>query len=413
MHRTSLWFRDKKVLDCQKMSSTDAIYPGSGLKVQSVQTAYPKQFPKGEKPNVILTTVRIPDDHIWANGLFQNIYFIYKMLEVAGFTPHLMVNDNKHNTDAKIHKDFRLLDFGEFVQNPFKAVGYIEMGMSCDPGIRRYFRSTGCKVAKLYLGNILNIDIETITFLPSINFSHHVAGEIDEIWVSPHYDIHADYASSINGMPTNKTAIAPYVWDPMFIEELIDHYDDSALTRSSARNFVIMEPNISFQKNALIPILALEHYYRKYPELVDQVIVINGNKFKENPYFTSSIAPSLSILKNGKLQLLPRANTINVARVFKNAIVLQHQVNNSYNYSLFEWMNMGFPLIHNVKEFEKYGYYYDTDDFVTASAQIENIVNNHAKNAEAYKAHTKQLTWNFSIYNPVNAEAWKRLIIMK
>ena len=389
------------------------ITQGTGTLIQPIAHAVPKPFPTaGEKPRVFLTTVRIPDDHIWANGLFQNVYIIYKMLEVLGMEPWLMVDNNQNNKDAKVHEKFRVCDFREFMQAPFSVASYIEMGMSCDPGIRKYFRSSGTKVSKLYLGNILNIDIETITYLPGVNFSHHVAGELDEIWVSPHYDIHAEYAGSINGM-CGKTRIAPYVWDNYFIKELGYMYDDSELSLSSARNFIIMEPNISFQKNALIPILAMEAYFRKYPERVEQVVVINGNKMRDNPYFVNSILPSLTIYAAGKLHLMPRAHIVNIAKVFRSAIVVQHQVNNEYNYSFFEWATMGFPLVHNVKRFKDFGYYYEENDFDAAAEQIEKVVRFHKENKEAYDAHFKQLSWNFSIYNPANLASWKKLVLEK
>lgn len=392
------------------MSTFPSLKAGSGLDAQPVTNACPpKLVTNVEKPRVFLTTVRIPDDHIWANGLFQNVYIIYKMLEIVGFEPWLMVDNNENHKEAKLHDKFRLTDFKSYMMNPFKVVGYVEMGMSCDPSIRKFFKSMGAKVAKLYLGNILNIDIETITFFNNMNFSHHVAGELDEIWVSPHYDIHAEYAGSINGM-CGKTRVAPYVWDPMFIQELGNLYDSSGLTLNSPRTFVIMEPNISFQKNCLIPILAMEAYYRKHPERVDQVIVINGNKFAENAYFADSILPNLSIYESGKLKLMPRAHMINAARGFRNAIIVQHQVNNGYNYSFLEWTTMGFPVVHNVPQFKQYGYYYDGNDFLGAATQIEQIVANHERNKEAYAAHAKQLAWRFSIYNPENANAWKKLV---
>ena len=395
------------------MSSFPILKEGSGLDYQQVQKACPNTLlSTADRPRVFLTTVRIPDEHIWANGLFQNVYVIYKMLEIVGFEPWLMVDNNENNKDAKIHDKFRLTDFKAYMENPFKVVGYVEMGMSCDPSIRRFFKSMGAKVAKLYLGNILNIDIETITFLKGINFSHHVAGELDEIWVSPHYDIHAEYAGSINGL-CGKTRIAPYVWDPMFISELGQVYTHEGLTLTSPRTFVVMEPNISFQKNSLIPILAIEAYYRKYPDRVEQVIVINGNKFMENEYFRNSIAPTLSCLAAGKLQLMPRAHIINLAKAFKNAIIIQHQVNNGYNYSFLEWVTMGYPVIHNVPQFKEYAYYYDRNDFDEAAKLIEKVVSTHYHNREAYAAHAKQLVWRFSIHNPENAQSWKRLILDK
>ena len=73
----------------------------------------------------------------------------------------------------------------------------------------------GAKVCKLYLGNILNIDIETPMFYTQMHFAHHIVGEIDEIWVSPHYKQHEEYAAILNHVePISKSMkIAPYVWD--------------------------------------------------------------------------------------------------------------------------------------------------------------------------------------------------------
>ena len=72
---------------------------------------------------------------------------------------------------------------------------------------------------------------------------------------------------------------------------------------------------------------------------------------------------------------------------------------------------MGFPVVHNVPQFKEYGYYYDANDFDAAVEQIEKIVCSHAENKGAYKSHAKQLIWRFSIYNPENALAWKKLLL--
>ena len=398
---------NQRMATASSAPSFPTISTGSGLTSQAIVPASMPLLFKPEKERVLLTTVKISDDHIWANGLFQNIYILYKMMEVLGYEPILMVDNLDNNKDATIVKRFRTTDFKQYIAAPFRVVAYLEMGMSCDASIRRFFRNMGAKVTKLYMGNILNIDIETVTFYPTTNFSHHVTGEIDEIWVSPHYDIHAEYAGTINGL-YGKTRIAPYVWDPMFIEEHGAKYDASGLGPESPRVFLIMEPNISFQKNALIPILAMEAYYRKHPAKVDHVIVVNGNKFKENHYFINNIAPHLSIMKAGKLQLMPRAHVGNLMKVMKHAIVVQHQVNNEYNYSLLEFMKMGFPLIHNVPRLSSYGYYYEGNDFDGAAAKMEQAVTRH--NPAIYQAHAEQLTEQFSIYNPANIEGWRALV---
>lgn len=371
--------------------------------VQPILPAYPLTT---HTNRIFLTTLRIPDENIWANGLFQNVFILYKMFEGMGYEPWLLVDNKDTNKEGKLHTQYRIIDFTTYIEQPFPITAYMEIAMSCDPSIRAYFKQKGAKITKTYLGNILNIDIETVAFYRGVNFAHHVTGQTDEIFVSPHYDIHEEYAGSINGI-FGHTRIAPYVWDPVFVQN-VTRYKDEGFHPDSPRNFLIMEPNISFQKMALLPILAVEAYFRKYPERVKTVLVVNGDKLRENPYFMESIAPNLTILQKGILQLMPRANIVNIAKIFQNAIVLQHQVNNSYNYSTLEWLYLGFPLIHNIESFKTYGYYYEGNDFLAATEQISFLVHNH--NANLYATQAKQLFWQFSIHNPNNLKTWEKLV---
>ncbi len=380
--------------------------PYGSTAVQPIPTPNPNRFIASGRKRIFLTTVRIPDEQLWANGLFQNIYILYKLFESIGYEPYLFVDSLENNKDAKVHEQYRLLDFKKYIEAPFPVAAYLEFGMSCDPAIRRFFRNTGAKVAKTYLGNILNIDIETITFHRGVNFSHHVAGETDEIWVSPHYDFHAEYAGSVNGI-CGRSRIAPYVWEPIFIKEMRDIWTP---TKDRAKRFAIMEPNISFQKSSFVSILAMEALFRQAPDYIHEVIVVNGQRLQENPYFAKSVLPNLTIHKAGKLQLMPRAHMFNFARAYKDAIILQHQVNNEYNYSFMEWLYMGFPVIHNHGRFKEFGYYYAENDFEAAAERVTHVLDYHDINTEAYKAQAAQLQWRFSIYNPENQNAWNTLI---
>jgi hypothetical protein len=59
--------------------------------------------------------------------------------------------------------------------------GYIEIGMSIDPNLRKFLKMIGSRFVRSHLGNILNIDVETPIFYPDMNFAHHVIGEIDKV----------------------------------------------------------------------------------------------------------------------------------------------------------------------------------------------------------------------------------------
>jgi len=355
---------------------------------------------------IFLTTTKIPDHHLWANGLFQNVFVLYTMFEAAGYQPFFFVDSVKNNPESELHKSIRVTDMDTFMKAPFRLHAYIELGMSCAPNIRNAFRTIGAKVIKVYLGNILNIDIETPMFYPEMNFSHHVIGGLDEIWVSPHYWAHKGFSGRINGI-TSKAKVCPYVWDSRFIQANKDIYQHRMVPPYS---FTVMEPNISFQKNSFFPIMMVEALFKKSPHLVQDCVVINGDKFKNNPFFAQNILPELEIFKAGKLHLLPRADVITVSKHLNNHILLQHTVNNEYNYSFLEHMHMGFPVVHNFSCFKDYGYYYENNNLDSAIAAIEDVITNHILRKEMYKTQSQELAWRFSPYNSENQKAWLKMI---
>jgi hypothetical protein len=119
---------------------------------------------------------------------------------------------------------------------------------------------------------------------------------------------------------------------------------------------------------------------------------------------------SLTLYKAGKLHLLPRADVITVSKHMNNNILLQHTVNNEYNYSFLEHMFMGFPVVHNFSVFKEYAYYYEGNNLDSAIAAVEDVIQNHVARKEMYKAQSQQLTWRFSPYNPENQKAWIDMI---
>jgi hypothetical protein len=355
---------------------------------------------------IFITSIRMPEGQLWSNGLFQNIFMLYKLFEAAGYVPFLLVDDNKKHLDSKLFEKFRSTDVHEWVAKPFRLYAYIEMGMSCGPEIRKVFKQAGAKTFKLYLGNILNIDIETPMFYPESNFCHHMVGNIEKILISPHYDFHQEYAASINKIyPV--VQIAPYVWEPMFIQEYLDIYRHRP---HGPYSFTIIEPNISFQKCSLIPIMICEAFHRRNPDKLHEIAIVNGTKLMESPYFKNTILPTLDIQKTGKAHFLPRVDTRSISKSLNTHILIQHNINNQYNYIFLEHLLMGFPVIHNSERLKDYGYYYPGDDINAAVAVIEDVIASHPARAETYKSSARQLAWNFSIHNPVNLKGWKDIL---
>ena len=361
---------------------------------------------------ILLATASITDNNIFMNGLFQNVFVYYKMFESMGHCPILLVNEKPKTLEniPPMIRSSRMLVAEELLKQPIPVFAYIEIGMSIDPVVRKFLRMIGSKIYKLYLGNILNIDIETPMFYPATNFSHHVVGEIDEIWVSPHYKQHEEYACYLNHTDPKKQkhTTVPYVWDPCFVSNT---KKEIAWRRNESQKetILITEPNISFQKSSIIPILAIEKWYRENKSWDGEIVVINGERLLLMPYFKENIWNTLDLVKENKIKMLGRKDIQSTLEEYPYATFLLHQVNNEYNYMALELFHYGFPVIHNADSWKEYGYYYNGSDLDNIMKQFENT-RTHSMNIEIYNAHAKTLIWTHSPYNPSVQKKWGEIL---
>jgi hypothetical protein len=347
---------------------------------------------------ILLATATITEDNVFANGLFQNVFVLYRMFDAMGYAPILFVNNlpsSLDNIPGPI-RSCRMITVETVAKDPIQnLLCLIEIGMSFDPSVRRMVKILGGKRYKLYLGNILNIDIETPMFYPANHFPHHVVGELDAIWTSPHYAQHAEYASYINHVrPPSRIEdmIAPYVWDPCFLDR-----DRPIRWQPGPEVLIIMEPNISFQKTAFVPLLIAKAAGRA-------AVVVNGDRLKQISHFMDNILPGL-----GPVELLPRMDIRSVMSTWPSATFILHNVNNEFNYMTLELMWAGFPVIHNSPSWAKFGYFYSGSDIAGAVKQLGQTAT-HASRRETYAAHAAMIAWRYSPYNPVVQTAWKRLL---
>jgi hypothetical protein len=374
--------------------------------------------PQFNRRVLLLATASITDDNIFCNGLYQNVFVIYKMAEILGWLPIYIVN-SKPTDLAKVPeilRQSRIATVEDILKTPIPVGLYLEIGMSIDKMLRRHMKMLGARVAKLYLGNILNIDIETPVFYNPMHFAHHVVGETQEIWVSPHYAQHAEYAAELNNVKAGSAdmKVAPYIWDSSIMtDDGRRHISWRPRLNGEKPTFIIMEPNISFQKNSLVPILAVEAFARTHPDVEFDCIIFNSDRLQRSPFFNESIRPYLETMtKKGKanIQWAGRKDIISILTTYPHLMAVCHQVNNEYNYMILEFLNAGFPVIHNGDTWKDFGYAYEGNDFVKASELMWKATASHHEKLEPYKAHGKILAWRHSVYNPQMQESWRAML---
>jgi hypothetical protein len=369
---------------------------------------------------ILLSTATITDENIYSNGLFQNVFVFYRMFDAMGYAPIMLISDKPKTVQGipELLRKCRMMVTDDLLKQPMaNVVALIEIGMSLDPIVRQFIKMIGGRLLKVYLGNILNIDTEIPIFMPGNHFAHHVVGNNDMILVSPHYGQHAEYASYINHVvpPKDLTKIiAPYVWDP------------NILTRNGSRVlqwrtpsapeeevFVIMEPNISFQKSGLVPLFLLEKWYRdvgKPKGWKGKIQVVNGERYSMVPHFVHNIMPLLDIFKDARVELLGRLDIVSALTSWPSATFILYNMNNEFNYMTLELLWSGFPVLHNSPSWLDYGYGYQEADLAAGAALIETVRKTHADTLETYRAHASMLAWRYSPYNPEIQEAWAKII---
>ena len=285
--------------------------------------------------------------------------------------------------------------------------------MSIDSATRAYLRSNGTKIIKIYLGNIINIDIENIQNFHSIFFSHHVVGEIDQVWVSPHYKQHIDYAAVLNQTEIKNSNIAPYVWDPCFITQYgtKDTIEWAAPADWRTQDIVIMDPNISFQKCYFYSLLLCEAFSKKYPEWQGKVQIINGDKIKIDANSLNFVLPSLTLYKKDRIVLHGRKNIHTILKDHRSSCFITHQWNNDFNYMTLELLYCNYPILHNSEGWDKFGYVYSINKWDEAIETMYNAFKNHKYNMNIYKTHAANLIWTHSIHNPEIQSAWRKILV--
>jgi hypothetical protein len=366
-----------------------------------------------ERPVVILATNDVNNDTLFYNGLTQNIVILYDLFESMGYKSYLIQYNSTSNSEKKdFINNYRTITPNEVVRQPLPIKIFIEIGMSVDAITRSYLRSIGARIVKLYLGNILNIDIETIQNFNDVFFNHHIVGEIDEIWTSPHYKQHIEYAAVLNRVDIKNAKIVPYVWDSCFItqfgtKETIEWIPPSDWKK---QDIVIMDPNISFQKSYFYSLLLCEAFSKKYPEWQGKIQIINGDRLKLNMNSNNFVLPSLSLYTNNRIIFHSRKNIHTILKENRSACFITHQWNNDFNYMTLELLYCNYPILHNSEGWNTFGYHYSINEWEKAIDTFKLALTSHKMNINIYKSHAANLIWKHSIHNPEIQQQWRNII---
>lgn len=317
--------------------------------------------------DIFIATGFIYPHTLFLNGLQQNSLILYDLFESIGYRCHCIVEGQE--LVPNLVPGYRFIVPEQILRDStYRPVFHIEIGLSLDPGWRQYMRSRGAKTIKLYLGNILNIDTETVLHTPGLHFPHHIRGNLDALWTSPHYRTNCAYATALHSTPCR---VVPYVWRPSFVslspKPLKPGFKPSG-------NIVIAEPNISFQKNCIVPLLLAEELARQWPEWKGKVYIQNSQRLAVTPFFRDTLLKGLRLEQEGRIVLEKRKSILDLVQEHTGALFICHQFTNDLNYMVLELMWLGVPVLHNSDTWAAYGYSYSIDEWQKAVLKVKTIL---------------------------------------
>jgi len=239
------------------------------------------------------------------------------------------------------------------------------------------------------IGDIVNSKSNQISCSPNY---------VDEVWISPHYNIYKNYLMTF--YKTDKIFTIPYIWENQFVKNL---------KFQKSKNISILEPNLNVTKHCMPSILIAEELYNQDNDAFDSLNVYCSNELKKYRFFKSWIR-HLNVFKDNKLKL---ENRLPFEEIIKNGpgVFLSHQVMNELNYVYLEALYLNIPLVHNAKTLKQTGYYYKNYDTKQGAKQLS-LALNQEKNRflkNNLKLETEKLLYNYNPKNPKIINEYKRL----
>lgn len=349
-------------------------------------------------------------ENIFSNGCIQQTYFLKKLFENCEFEVDFLSIES-HYTNFELTNESIIFTNNTFDFSPYNCV--ILGSLVLLPETNRSFidnlLSFNIQIINLICGNVYILHQEEFVFQKHNILTHYRQPYFTENWVLEMYDYARDYVQMVSATDTR---ITPYVWDVDIIKEYIESNDifktEIDVEDTSKVNLLIFEPNMSIHKNALVPLLICDEYYKHNKDKVNKVYVFCGDKVVKE----SNFVKQLDIYKDNKMETYARiimpyiVDVIQKNNNFRN-IVVSYNILNNLNFLHLEMFYLGFPIIHNCKPFEQNGLYFDDFELLKAVELIETVRVKFEKTS--YIDQCKPILDEFSPSNQIRISTYKDL----
>jgi len=362
------------------------------------------------------------------NGCVQNAYFLYLGFQTLGLRPEFVYEDVRREGKVKVFSGGALGSNLQVLpihfEDPPEKLGQYHTFVSTTIRASSQLCS---KLEKLGIARVqtkcgANYIMDQEAFLFQLK-GYGGFGDIDsrndndELWVQDGMTKYVDYFETLGEKPC---FVFPNYWNMNIQIKLAEQEGKQAPLRQlqndapKAIDILIMESNIDFCKNAVLPLVICERMLQLNSEELGTVYAFCFPKHNES----HAMANKLSIWKQKKLRKFARLVSVDIFSFFAKSpqpvIVLSNMLQVPLNYAHFEALFLGFPLVHNSPALrdEGLGYYYEENDIAGAIARIREAASLTPETHLAHRDHARAvLARRWDPYSPEAAAKLKSVVL--
>lgn len=338
--------------------------------------------------------LRQPDESIWVNGIKQTAIFLAKLFNQSDKKHKVtLVNTTQVPITSALPWDRHLYPTLQFEYAKDELDVLFVLGGAISQQWLDDLKAKGTKVISYRCGSEFFYTMEAIVFDQRVISPPSHNHGFDEMWLIPQvWEANHGYLQMLHKLNENQVKKVPFIWDPMFIKQHLAQQENQGEYRPSdrAKRLTCFEPNINVLKTFVFPLLIAEGAYRKEPDLIEFMSVLNTQAFRDNVEFRGLIGHLDIVSKKGKCYFENRHSTPQFLSK-ETDVVISHQIFNPLNNLTLEIAWLGYPLLHNSELCAEIGYFYEKFNVNVAVDLLVKILKEHDKDWEGYRDRNRAL----------------------
>lgn len=365
-------------------------------------------------------TATEPSISFWSCGAHMNCVFLAMCLRAAGHDVRMIYDGpGAPPDDQDIPQAIRGFSWQKISDQVLDDLDVlIQAGAQVSVAHVTRIRDRGGRAIAFKFGSDYPIDAErSIHDLPSGAIFN--GAQFDEVWTTDqHIEVCGAYWEICYRVPVR---VLPHLWHPCFVDQMCEEMKKIDLPSGykpgrEKKRIVILEPNIQLLKTFHIAALACEYAWRHVPQKIESVLVTNAERLKGFEAFKMFVA-NLDLIKTKSadghpiISFEPRYNTPWFLSAYGD-VVVSHQWIAVPNYSHYDAIHLGFPIVHNVPELERWnvGYYYPKFDAREGGRQLWECLMTHDQFFEDDQRNARHFLQTRLADSPTNVEAHARAL---